>query len=172
MHYSFGTNSFTDYWDSVQRKVAVFLTDPLNEELAVECAGKLWHLCDWYYEEYKNNLPYKQLIDLQGYVGSECPSLRVMRDICNGSKHASLDKTRTPVIRKTQVHQGAFSSGFSRGFDISMLEVELVDGSIVDFDNAVKLSIDYWTGKLSLTNKSTLLPPFGLPPDPLRGPVI
>lgn len=150
MLYSFGTNSFSDYWDSVQKKVAAFLMDPLNEELAVECAGKIWHLCDWYYEEYKGILPYNQLSDLQGEVGQECSSLRIMRDICNGAKHASLDKTRNPLIRKTQVHNGGFSSAFSCGFDISTLEVELVDGSIFDFENAVKLSVDYWRGKLSL----------------------
>jgi len=128
MRYSFGTSSFHDYWTATQKKVAAFLADPLNEELAVECAGKLWHLCDWYYEENKNNLKYNQLSDLQGDVGNECSSLRVMRDICNGSKHASLERTRTPVIRKTKLHKGAFSSAFSRDFDISGLEVELTDG--------------------------------------------
>lgn len=151
MHYSFSASSFHDYWASTQNKVASFLAEPLNEELAIECASKLWHLCDWYYQANKSTLKYNQLSDLQGVVGNDCFSLRVMRDICNGSKHASLEKTRTPVIRKAQNHKGAFSSGFSCGFDISVLEVELMDGSIVDFENSVKLSLDYWVKKLSLS---------------------
>ncbi|MFP7408836.1 hypothetical protein [Aeromonas veronii] len=150
MHYSFGICSLGDYWESTKSKVELFFADPLNENLAIECASKLWHLCDWYYEENKDTLKYKQLSDLQGHVGSECPSLRVMRDICNGSKHASLGKTRTPIVRKALVHKGGFSSGFSNGFDISVLQVELTDGSIYEFDKEVRKSIDYWMEILSI----------------------
>ncbi|HDN9020725.1 TPA: hypothetical protein P2I16_002753 [Aeromonas salmonicida] len=150
MHYSFGICSLNDYWTSTKIKVDSFFADHLNEELAIECASKLWHLCDWYYEENKYTLKYNQLSDLQGHVGSECPSLRIMRDICNGSKHASLEKTRTPIIRKAQVHKGAFSSGFSNGFDISVLQVELTNGSIFEFDREVRKSLDYWLKILSV----------------------
>ncbi|WP_415890989.1 hypothetical protein ACMXYV_06770 [Neptuniibacter sp. SY11_33] len=148
MEFSFGINSFDEYWASTNRKVESFLADDLNEELAIECASKIWHLCDWYYEENKAALKYKQLSDLQGEVGNACSSLRVMRDICNGSKHGSLEKTRTPVIRKTQKHKGAFSSGFSQGFDVSVLEIQLTDGTEVCFIEAVQQAIEYWNCKL------------------------
>ena len=63
MHYSFGICSLGDYWASTKSKVELFFADPLNENLAIECASKLWHLCDWYYEENKDTLKYKQLSD-------------------------------------------------------------------------------------------------------------
>ena len=148
MEFSFGIGSFSEYWESTQKKVTSYLVDPLNEDLAIECASKIWHLCDWYYEENKDNLSYKQLSDLQGKVGKECFSLRVMRDICNGSKHGSLEKTRTPVIRQANKHNGAFSSGFSRGFDVTVLEVELMDNTKINFDDSVKEAIEFWQRKL------------------------
>ena len=56
-----------------------------------------------------------------------------MQDIANGSKHRGITHY-TPVVKKTESHQGAFSSGFSKGFDISSLEIELDEGTIVYFD--------------------------------------
>ncbi len=125
-----------------------FYCSDLNESLAIECAGKIWHLCDWYFEEHKESLDYNQLSVLQGEVGKECFSLRVMRDVCNGSKHASLEKTRTPVIRKANKRKGGFSSDFSRGFNITVLQIELADGTEAYFEDAVNESMKYWKNKL------------------------
>lgn len=148
MDFSFGIDSFEEYWKSVKDTVQAFFDDDLNEDLALSCAHKLWHLCDWYYKENKDRLNYNQLSDLQGEFGRECKSLRVMRDVCNGSKHAEITKTKNPVIKKTKRNKGAFSSAFSRDFDVSVLEVELVDGTTKYFDDAVKEVMTFWLNKV------------------------
>jgi hypothetical protein len=148
MRYSFNIDSLDKYWNATQQRAHGYLADDLNEELAIECACNLWHLCDWYYEEHQATLGYKQLSELQGDYGKECSSLRVMRDVCNGSKHASLDKTRNPAIRNTALHEGAFSTDFSSDFDTSMLEAELADGSVVAFYEEVENCLKFWQSKL------------------------
>ena len=149
MDYSFGINSLEKYWEAAQKKAHDFLADDLNESLAIECAQYLWHLCDWYYQERQSEIPYNQLSDLKGAFGKECQSLRVMRDVCNGSKHAGLDGTNNPVIRKTALHEGAFSAAFSSGFDATMLEAMLVDGTTVAFYEEVRKCLDFWRLKLN-----------------------
>lgn len=153
MDYSFSINTFEEYWKSTIRTVEQYLADELNEELAINCANKLWHLCDWYFKENENDLNLKQLSDFQGLCGSENCNLRIMRDICNGCKHASIGRTRNPMIRKTSKHCGSFSSDFSRGYDVSVLEIELTDGAKVYFDDIVKDVFNYWSDKIKL-NKS------------------
>jgi hypothetical protein len=133
---------------STQKKVDEYLLDDLNEDLAIECAHKLWNLCDWYYEENKANLGYNQLSDFQGGIGKQCPSLRIIRDVSNGSKHANISKTRNPVVHKTIRHDGDFTDEFTREFDVSVLEVELTDGSTWYFDEIVKEVLAFWRSKL------------------------
>lgn len=148
MDYSFSINSFDEYWKSTLNTIDLFLADDLNEELAISCANKLWHMCDWYFKENESNLNGK-LRDFQGQCGTENSNLRVMRDICNGSKHAGIEKTRNPMIRRASKHKGAYSSAFSRGFDVSVLEVELTDGTKVYLDDAVKDVQSYWKKKIN-----------------------
>lgn len=148
MNYSFSINTFEEYWQSTIKVVEQYLADDLNEELAINCANKLWHLCDWYYKENEKQLNLNQLSDFQGICGVENTNIRVMRDICNGSKHGTIEKTRNPMIRRAFKNNGGFSSGFSRGFDVSALEVELEDGTVVYFDNAVKDVFSFWLKKL------------------------
>ena len=52
------------------------------------------------------------------------------------------------LIRKTELHEGAFSTDFSSDFDTTMLEAELVDGSVVGFHDEVKKCLDFWKSKL------------------------
>ncbi len=83
--------------------------------------------------------------DLQGDLGKKCPALRVMRDICNGSKHGGLDRTNNPMIRKTKRYDGAFDADvFSDTFDISVLEVELTNGDKAYFDDLVQEALQFW----------------------------
>ena len=148
MDYSFSIDTFNEYWKSTKNVVERYLSDDLNEELAIICANKLWHLCDWYYKENENSLNLNQLSDFQGLCGNENTNLRILRDICNGSKHGTIEKTRNPMIRKASKRAGAFSSAFSRGFDVSVLEVELTDGEVFYFDDIVKDVYQFWLDKI------------------------
>lgn len=110
MDYSFSINTFDEYWKSTQDVVEQYLSDDLNEELAINCANKLWHLCNWYYKENEESLKLNQLSHFQYICGNENPKLKILRDICNGSKHGTIKKTRNPVIRKASKHSGALSA--------------------------------------------------------------
>ena len=150
MEYSFSIDGFDKYWKSTQSVVQQYLSDDLNVELAINCANKLWHMCDWYYKEYESSLNFNQLSDFQGICGKESPELKILRDVCNGSKHGTIEKTHNPMIRRAKKHTGSFSSAFSRAFDVDVLEVELTDGSFVQFDQVVKSVYAYWQFKIAL----------------------
>ncbi len=66
---------------------------------------------------------------------SSCPALSYMQDIANGSKHRGITRYQ-PVVKKTERHHGAFSSAFSKDFDVSSLKIEL-DGGVAYFDEEV-----------------------------------
>ena len=73
------------------------------------------------------------------YLSKRCPDLKTAQAIANGSKHFGREI-------KTGKHDGAFDSGFNRGFDISYLWVE---GDNQDRQDAVDLLdalVDFWTG--------------------------
>ncbi|MCP3929683.1 MAG: hypothetical protein GY705_11350 [Bacteroidetes bacterium] len=146
MDYSFDIKSFNQYWATTKKTVQEFFSDDLNGKLARDCAQYLWHLCDWYYEEHKATLNFTQLSDLQGTYGKRCPSLRVIRDVCNGTKHCKLKRTRNPKVQATKKREGGLSSAFNQGFDASALVVELKDGSELYFTKAVEKSFEFWKG--------------------------
>lgn len=148
MNNFFDKKTIEDYWSSVVIAADKYCADSLNEDLAFECAIKLWHMCDWYFKEHEKKLNYKQLSELQGAFCRLCPNLRVMRDLCNFMKHRSLEKTNNPVIRKASRHDGPFSSEFSREFDVSVLEIELEDGTKVYLDEAVEDVVTFWQIKI------------------------
>ena len=44
-------------------------------------------------------------------------------------------------ITETRKHGGAYSSGYSKGFDVSRLEIHFEDKSKIDVDALVKIAI-------------------------------
>ena len=126
--------------------------DPLNTSLAEKCCQDAWHLADWDLKDkqkIRTNLTKEQYrVDLY----NNCPEMRILYDLANSMKHQSLDSPKAK-IQKTNVHRGAFSSGFSKGFDVSGLQVMFGDNKQIDVDDLVKIAIDYWTKKLTPETK-------------------
>jgi len=52
-------------------------------------------------------------------------------------------------VKVTKLHNGAFSREFSREFDISILKIELNDGTTVCFEDEIKTVIEFWRKYLS-----------------------
>ena len=125
--------------DAVER----FKKDDLNEDLARDCAIKAWHLCEHVFDEHAVSLPFAGLSDFQGHVRGACPELAHLEVICNASKHGESLRNKGRV-REARHHRGAFSRGFSRDFDVSRLEVELTDGTRVDFEDVIDRAVAYW----------------------------
>ena len=121
-----------------------FKDDDLNVDLARECAIKAWHLCDHVFEALGSNPCFASLRKLQDHVKDTCPELAYLQDICIESKHAVTTK-HEPRIKKARYHGGAFSRGFSSGFNISRLEIALPSGHRVSFRDVVDRAVEFWS---------------------------
>ena len=140
---SFGLNA-TSALEALRAAVNKFRDDDLNEDLARECACKAWRLCDHVSQALGSNSPFASLRGLQDHTKRACPELAYLQDICIESKHAGITRN-TPRIKGARHHGGAFSRGFSKGFDTSRLEIELLDGRTVFFDDVVSRAVDFWS---------------------------
>ena len=121
-----------------------FQNDDLNEDLAREYALKAWHLCDHVFNALGSTSRFATLGDLQEHVRNTCPDLAYLQDICTESKHANISRY-PPRIAEARFKGGAFSRGFSRGFDISRLEIELLDGQRIMFNDVVDRAVGFWS---------------------------
>lgn len=66
-----------------------------------------------------------------------------MQDITNGTKHSKLTR-HVPAIKDTSLQKGAFSSGFSRGFNILILALEKEDRSIKYLEDEIAKVVSFW----------------------------
>ncbi len=123
------------------------IADPLDISLAEKCCQDAWHLADWdFKDKQKSKLGLtKEQYRIDLYL--QCPEMRILHDLSNSMKHWSLDNPKAK-IQKTNIHRGAFTSAFSKAFDISGLQVILDNGQQIDVDDLVKIAIDYWTKNL------------------------
>ena len=121
-----------------------FKGDDLNVDLARDCAGKAWHLCDHVFKALGSNSEFAGLRELQEHVREACPELAYLQDICIESKHAEIARYR-PRIDEARVHVGAFSRGFSNDFDTSRLEIVLSGGRKVLFNDVVDRAVEFWS---------------------------
>jgi hypothetical protein len=104
-----------------------------------------WHITDWCYHEFNSflNASYPKLSLFQKSIKSQCPSLQIMHDITNGSKHYLLTMHK-PIIKSTDLYNGEFSNEFSNEFDISILEIELKNETKIYFEDEIKKSVHFW----------------------------
>ena len=131
--------------EALKISVERFKDDDLNEDLARECACKAWHLCDHVSKAFGPNSPFATLRELQENARDVCPELAYLQDICIESKHGEI-KTYVAhsKVKEARHHRGAFSNAFSGAFDISRLEIELLDGQTVCFIDVVDRAVGFW----------------------------
>ena len=154
---SFDIKTTSDFFKKLLEDYKDFCADKTSSRTALNCAMTAWHLTDWTYNEFNQKLSsqFGTLSLFQQYIKQQCPSLQIMHDITNGTKHYLLTRHR-PIIKKTKLHKGAFSSGFSRGFDISTLYIELDDGTKIYFEDEIEKTITFWTQYLKSTFNLTI----------------
>ena len=132
--------------EALKSSMERFKDDDLNEDLARECACKAWHLCDHVSKALDPNSPFATLKKLQEHARGVCPELAYLRDICIESKHGEITRNMAHIkVKDTRHHKGAFSRGFSRDFDTSRLEIELLDGQTVFFLDVVDRAVGFWS---------------------------
>ncbi len=121
--------------------------EPLNAYAAFDFFVTAEHMLDWVHP----NDPAGQKTERQS-----APLLEVCSHLANGSKHFQATNPRHRSVGDTKLHGGAFSSGFSRGFDISRLEVHLQGnaaaaiGQVVEVTDLARKVLDHWRARLGL----------------------
>lgn len=155
MGYSFEIKSSVDLLNELCRRFDDYNNDSLSSGKAVICSIFCWHLVEWVYNEYSDQLTgFENKTDFIKYVKTACYSLSYIQDVANGSKHRGISRYK-PKVRSTERKNGAFSSGFSSGFDISCLRMEIEDGQFVYFHEEIDKALSFLKVYLSgLTNSS------------------
>jgi hypothetical protein len=117
---------------------------------AINAALTAWHLTDWVWVHYLKSQERirmrfgpdgRDLDAFKQYLRARCPALSTMHAVCTGSKHVHSGKSD---VSTTVRHSGGFSSGFSKGFDISRLKVVKHDGSTHWFDLELREVVTFW----------------------------
>ncbi|MGV3630880.1 MAG: hypothetical protein ACO1O6_06730 [Bacteroidota bacterium] len=142
---SFDIKTSRDFFLKLQEDYSEFRKNRTSSRIALNCAMTAWHLTDWIYNEYKSQLEsnFATLTAFQQEMKNLCPSLQIMHDLANGSKHYLLTKHK-PIIEETNLHKGAFSNAFSRDFDISTLDIKLNNGKKIYFEDEIKKTLYFW----------------------------
>lgn len=154
---SFSIKKPEDFFKKLQEDYIEFCKDKTSSRVALNCAMTAWHLTEWIYNEYNSQLihSFQKLSDFQSFIKVQCPSLQIMHDIANGTKHYRLTR-HNPIIKNTNLHQGEFSNDFNRDFDISTLDIELNNGKMIFFEDEIEISISFWAQYLQSTFNLTI----------------
>ena len=118
------------------------ISDPLNISLAEKCCQDAWHLADWDLNDRQKVGPNLTKEHYRIDLFQRCPEMRILHDLSNTMKHQTLTNPRAQ-IKATKIHGGGFGSGFSKGFNVSGLQVHFDNNQQIDVDDLVKIAIDY-----------------------------
>ena len=155
---NFGKDDIKDKYDEFIIDYNDFIKDDLSVQKAKRLASSSWHLVDWTFEEYKSIHNFNNIGDYRDSLYPKCFSLKIMHDITNTTKHKLLNRPKAD-LKNTKEHQGDFSSDFSFDFDISYLELEKNDGTILSFrEESDKVKIfwdDYFNDKIKTEYNKT-----------------
>ena len=136
--FSFDVKDSKDLFEKLKADYSEFLKDKASSRMAINFAINAYHLYEWTSSELTND----QRNDLQNKRQALREDFQILRDITNGSKHK--DIKYTPTLVSTTKQKGAFSGGFSRGFKISVLTVQLPDGRQLYFEDIASRVFDFW----------------------------
>lgn len=144
----FGINNSKDKLEILKSDFKKLIANPLDISLAEKTCSDAWHMADWLFEEQKqaDKSLTKEIFRISLF--RECPEMKILHDIANTNKHKTLDRPKVS-IKKTKKHAGQFSSAFSKGFDVSRLEVYYSSNNKIDVADLINIAIDYWKSKLS-----------------------
>jgi hypothetical protein len=140
---TFGSNSATDKYIEFLEEYAEYEKDDISIKKAINLSTSAWHLVDWSYEDFKSVHNCDNIGEYRKILYPTCPSLKIMHDLANANKHKKLERPKAN-LKNTRKHNGAFSSAFSSGFDISHLEIELENGTKLDFKQEIEKVKIFW----------------------------
>lgn len=141
--YSFNTRTSADKLTELLQQYEEFKADNTYSSKAVELSTNSWHLTDWVFEEYKAIHHQDTIGDFRETLYPICPSLNIMHDIANGSKHSKVSRPKA-TIKETRKHDGEYSQEYSSEFNITTLLIEMQDESILYFVDEINAVINFW----------------------------
>lgn len=145
---TFEIKNSKDFLDKLKKDFKDYLGSDNSSRLAINCAMTSWHLTEWIYHEYNFNKKFKKDKYYKNHIKELCPSLQIMHDISNGSKHYKL-KIHKPIIQATEKKEGPFDNTFDFTFERTMLRIFLPNNKVVIFDDELKKTIKFWENYLN-----------------------
>jgi hypothetical protein len=145
--YSFEVKSAFDLFKKLEFEYIGFLNNKCSSFHAINFALTAWHIIDWLHEEeikYKStSVSFNKFRD---EIVEKCGSLKIMRDIANGSKHAVISRY-TPEVKSSELKLGLFESGlFEEGlFEGDELIIEIENDQKIIFESIASEIIKFWT---------------------------
>lgn len=139
--HSFDIKTSEDFYKKLLEDYKDFVDEKTSARVAINCAMTAWHLIDWIAAE--KELAKSELSSLKYEFKNQCPSLKTMQDISNGSKHCNITEY-TPSTCDTKKHIGDFNNGFNNDFDITRLTIVYKDGSNMRFEDEIEKVILFW----------------------------
>lgn len=145
-HLCFQIQTSEDLFNKLLEDYDEFKLNYLSSRIALNCAFTSWHLAEWIYYENIDSLKTKYSnLNAYTYVKKQiCPSLQIMHDLANGTKHYSLTK-HVPKVIDSNIHHGTFNNeDFNEDFNNSYLFVLFEDGSKYNFLNELEKVVNFW----------------------------
>jgi hypothetical protein len=148
--FAFDISSPEDFLAKLKEEQLALERDLSSARHAINAALTAWHLADWVWVHYLKSQESvrirfgpdgRDVNAFKKYLLRRCPALATMHAICTGSKHV---RAQNSNVINTARHDGGFSNGFSKGFDISRLKVVKNDGSTHWFDLELCDVVTFW----------------------------
>lgn len=154
--YSFGIKTAHDLYCKLKREYAAFQGGATDSDLAWNCAVTAWHLREWLWKERLSVYPGEDVKlfgqtfaaeqDYQTELNLRCPKYKLLRDVCNGSKHFDLGNPGR--VKETTVRPGAVFGAMMFG-EVAFGEgpyfaIRLDDGTLVRFLGVLSEVVALW----------------------------
>lgn len=140
---TFGVDTARDKYQEFLEEYGEYKDDVTSIIKATNLSTSAWHLIDWTFEDYKSIHNLDKIVDYRETLYPTCPSLKIMHDLANAKKHKNLDRPKAR-LKGTKKHKGDFSRDFSFDFDITYLEIELENGTKLDFEKEIDKVKSFW----------------------------
>ena len=140
---TFGAQNARQYFGQLLDRFAAFKKEPLDQQLAMECANYAVFIIEWIAQD-KGPTSRKEISKLQQQMFVNCPELRYLQDLANAQRHKSLSFRHAPSLKKAGLHEGPFSQEFESTFDSSCLILTLDDGTELLYDEVLRKAVEFW----------------------------
>jgi len=137
--FSFDIQDSKGLFDKLTRDYQSFLADNTSSDNAINFSITAYHLYEWTDSEL-NEDEKEKLKEKRKEIQED---FQIIRDITNGSKHKDI-KNYVPKLKTAKKHNGGFSSAFSRGFDTTVLLIELESGKEMYFEDVAERVYAFW----------------------------